>query len=291
MHVELVNVQTEDGVRLDGSFRAPSQAESAPRFGLDLVICHHGVGGKFYGASFFDDMADALLAGGTAVLRVNNRGHDQAFHAGPRRLGAAYELIEDCRHDMRAWLDFAERRGFQRIALWGHSLGAVKTVYFVATHGDPRVTCAIASSPPRFSYQAYLSGPNGARFKADIDRAEQLIQLGKPEELVEALIPQARPFSARTYINKYGPIARFDYFEHLPNVRVPLLLTLGGLETPDVSFAPLAENGPGMSTRWPHIAYHLIDGADHFYAQHTADLWSAVSNWLQRTLAPVGSMA
>src|SRR5712691_9251975 len=134
MDVELINVQTPDGV-----------------------------GSTFYGPSFFDTVGDALVANGTAILRVNSRGHDQAYHLQQRRLGAAYEVIDDCRLDFTAWLDFAAARGFRRVALWGHSLGAVKTIYFLSVARDPRVICAVASSPPRFVHQAYLDSAGGAR--------------------------------------------------------------------------------------------------------------------------------
>src|SRR5205814_920622 len=92
-------------------------------------------------------------------------------------------------------VDFATARGFRRVALWGHSLGAVKTVYVLSVAPDPRVVCAIASSPPRFVHQAYLSSPNGPRFRADIDQAQHLVDNGQPEALIEAQIPQARAFS------------------------------------------------------------------------------------------------
>ncbi len=272
MDVQLVNVDTGDGVRLDGYLRTANTSGSA-RLGVDVVICHHGVGGNFYAPSFFATLGDAFLANGTAILRVNNRGHDQAYHLGQRRLGAAYEVLDDCRDDFTAWLDFAAARGFRRVGVWGHSLGAVKTVYFLSVANDPRVVCAIASSPPRFVNQAYLG-------------AQQMVDASQPEGLLEAQIPQARAFSARTYLDKYGPAARYDYFDHLPRTGVPLLLTLGSLERDDVSFAPLAERGPSMSSEWSNVSYALVDGADHFYTGCTDDLWNSVSAWLTRVAAP-----
>ncbi len=286
MQVELVNIQTSDGVRLDGYLRT---SEAFNSLGLDLMICHHGVGANFYGPSFFDAMGDALLERGCSFLRVNSRGHDQAFFSGDRRLGAAYEVIDDCRSDFKSWLDFAEQRGFRSIGLWGHSLGAVKTVYWLSAYDDPRVICAVASSPPRFAYALYRDSADGARFVADITRAQELVSAGKPDEILEARLPVPRPFSARTYLDKYGPDARYDYFAHLPHVRKPLLLTLGSQEAENISFAPLADAGSGFGERWPGVAFESIDGADHSYADRTAALWSTVSTWLEGAvrLSPV----
>jgi pimeloyl-ACP methyl ester carboxylesterase len=285
VNVELVGVDTEDGLRLAGAWRRPAPG-TRPGLGVDAVICHHGHGGNFYNPSFFDTVGEALLDAGCAVLRVNSRGHDLAY-AGPRgRLGAAYEIVDECRHDWRAWVDFAERAGYRRIAVWGHSLGAVKTIYYLAETGDPRVVCAIASSPPHFSYATYLASAEvGARFDHDLDRASQLLQVGHPEALVEAAVPLETFFAARTYVDKYGPADRYDYFTHLPKVRVPLLLTLGGLED-GLSFASLARRGPSLHAELPLVQFVSVAGADHSYRAKTAELTAAVRHWLDTIPAP-----
>jgi pimeloyl-ACP methyl ester carboxylesterase len=278
VQVELVHTITSDGVPLDGYFRAASRpaADSA----LDLVICHHGVGSKFYTPSFFDAVGDALLGNGCAVLRVNNRGHDDAFLVGERPYGAAYEIIDECRADITAWLDYAQERGFKRIALWGHSLGAVKTIYFLSVQDDPRIVCAVASSPPRFAYELYGEGLHSV-----VRQAQALVDAGTPLETVQALLPVRRRFSARTYLDKYGPNARYDYMVHLPRIEKPILLTVGSLEADNVSFAGLVQNGPTFNTRWPNVDFRNIDGADHGYTDRSSELWSAVDGWLNRALS------
>ena len=46
---------------------------------------------------------------GLAVLSVNTRGHDSVFGASlgnvRRRFGAAYETVDDCCHDIAAWIE------------------------------------------------------------------------------------------------------------------------------------------------------------------------------------------
>jgi pimeloyl-ACP methyl ester carboxylesterase len=275
MQVELVHTSTPDNVPLDGYLRRAAASDTQPA--LDLVICHHGVGSKFYTPSFFDGAGDVLLARGTSVLRVNNRGHDDAFLVGDRTLGAAYEVVDDCRLDITAWLDFAEAQGFRRIALWGHSLGAVKTIYFLAVQDDPRILCAVASSPPRFSNAAYSTD---AGFRSTIQRAQELVDAGTPYELVQASVPLARRFAARTYLDKYGSAARYDYLALLDRIHKPLLLTVGSLEANNVSFAGLVQDGPGYHDRWPLVEFSGVDGADHSYTDRVGELSSAVDAWL-----------
>jgi hypothetical protein len=53
MMVDLVNVTTRDGIRLDGTWRKPS-VQRASQLGVDVVILHHGVGGNFYSPGMFE---------------------------------------------------------------------------------------------------------------------------------------------------------------------------------------------------------------------------------------------
>src|SRR3954452_15100597 len=97
MLVDLVSVETADGVRLDGALRTPPQG-TPQRLGLDLVICHHGQAGNFYGSYMFNGIGDHFLEGGCSVLRVHSRGHHHMAAlgrpSGPLG-GAVYEVIED----------------------------------------------------------------------------------------------------------------------------------------------------------------------------------------------------
>ena len=85
------------------------------------------------------------------MLRVNTRGHDPVSTAatarGGRRQGAAYEAVDDCRHDVAAWLDWLRPRAGPRVGLLGHSMGAVKCLYAPAQEPDLRPACVIALIP------------------------------------------------------------------------------------------------------------------------------------------------
>lgn len=286
MNVELISVETSDGVTLDGSLRLPaSQASDLP---VDIVIMHHGIGGNFYRAYFFEAMAEQLLARGCAVIRANNRGHDLAYNAPPPfgRLGAAFENVDDCRRDWKAWLDLAEARGFNRVCVWGHSLGAVKTIYAAAQDNDDRIARLIASSPPRFSYSAYLARPDGDLFKASVDEAQALADAGKTDVLFPIQIPTGALMTTKVFFDKYGPEERYDILKHLPKITTPILVTVGGLEgaRPEqvdrFAFEGLSETISGMAENQATLSSALIDGANHFYEDRTDALWSTVETWL-----------
>jgi len=286
MLVDLVNVKTRDGLRLDGTLREPSR-KNAAQLGVDVIIFQHGVGGNFYNPGMFDQYSDALLERGYAVLRVNNRGHDPVSRAisdgGGRRLGAAYEMMDDCRYDWEAWVGFAQAAGYRRIGLWGHSLGASKSIYYMAVQHDPRVTCVVAGSPPRFSYAAFTTTAEGEAFTRSVAQAQQSIDAGHPEALLDVLYPVPLLITAGVFMEKYGPDARYDILRHIPKVRVPLLIMIGTEEAQTMTaFKGLPAEVEKLAGELDHLSFASIPGADHAYTHQRDYVWGVVSRWLEK---------
>jgi alpha-beta hydrolase superfamily lysophospholipase len=285
MNGELVRVTTSDGVHLAGLLRQPASS-GASTLPIDVIVLHHGVGGNFYNPGFIDRMAEQFLNCGCAVMRVNNRGHDLAYNSPAGRQGSAFETVDACRLDWKAWTDLAEGRGYGRIGLWGHSLGAVKTIYSLALDGDDRIVRAIASSPPRFSHRSFLAQEGHAVFEEYYAQATRLIEAGTPDALFSADVPTSLLMTARVYVDKYGPDERYDVVKYLPDVKVPMLVTIGGEEgvhadRPDrFGFGGLAEKVTALAERQPNLTFELIPGADHQYTNRTDQLWAAAERWL-----------
>src|SRR4051794_37828289 len=113
MRGDLVQAATRDGVRLDGAFQKVP-ADKPRQLGLDAVCLVHGTGGSFYTSTLLDELSERLLQLGCPVLRVNTRGHDLMSTAARGRVGirqgAAYERVDDCRHDLAAWSGWLRER-------------------------------------------------------------------------------------------------------------------------------------------------------------------------------------
>jgi pimeloyl-ACP methyl ester carboxylesterase len=286
MIVDLVNVKTRDGVRLDGIFREPSQ-KKASRLAVDVVILHHGVGGNFYNPGMFDQYSDALLDSGCAVLRVNNRGHDPVSRAmvgvESKRLGAAYEDMEGCRGDWEAWIDFAQAAGYQRIGLWGHSLGATKSIYYMAVQPDPRVTSVVAGSPPRFSYSAFAATAEGEEFVRIAAQSQRHIDSGHPEALIDTIYPVPLLITAKAFMEKYGPEEKYNILQYIPKVRVPLLIMIGTEEAQTMmAFKGLPVAVEKLAGELDHLTFASIPGADHAYTHQRDYVWGVVRRWLEK---------
>ncbi len=286
MLVDLVQTTTRDGLRLDGSFQA---AAAAPALGADAFCLVHGTGGNFYGSTLFDAFAERLLGLGCAVLRVNTRGHDGISSAltarGGRRQGAAYEVVDECRHDLAAWLDWLRPRAGPRVGLLGHSSGAVKCLYALAQEPRLGAACVVALSPPRLSYSWFCSRPEGPAFLATYQQAEEQLRAGRPDALLDVKLPLPFVITAAGYLEKYGPDERYNYLRFLPGVTCPALVTLGDVEVANnMAFADAPEALRELTARNPRLGVETIAGADHFYTAVRAEVVARVEAWLRSTL-------
>jgi len=286
---DLVSVRTADGVTLNGSLQRPEGGSTLP---FDCGVLHHGASANFYGPSpLFETLEAHLVASGCAVLRVNSRGHDVVFNSARGSLGSAYEIVDDGRLDLRAWTDFAEAAGFRRIAHWGHSLGALKSVYFMAKEKDARVPLIVAASPPRFSYRTFIDVDRSGAFAAEYEKARRLVEAGQPDELFAISEPIRSLMAARTFVDKYGPEERYDVLDLLPAVQVPVFVSVGNESSEGPGrpfwypFNRLVENLSALASHTRDLTFVHLPEADHSYAGQAEALWSAAEAWL-RQLSP-----
>ncbi|MCA9263152.1 MAG: hypothetical protein KDA60_04865 [Planctomycetales bacterium] len=285
MQVELVQTLTADELRLDGALHA-APVSSTANCRVDVLLSLHGVGGNFYGSSLFHRVTPKLLAAGIPVLWANTRGHDSVFTgrltSGVQRLGAAYEVVDDCRHDIDGWLGFLQERGFRSVGLWGHSLGAIKSIYCAASQADVRIATIIASSAPRLSYSVFREGPDHGRFTESYAQAKRLIAAGTPGTLFEASFPYPLLISAGTFVDKYGPNERYNIVQLVDHVPVPLLLTYGSLELEQGSSAFAGLVGSLSQIPDPHQHRHVsvIPEGDHNYTGVHDALADVLLTWL-----------
>jgi alpha/beta superfamily hydrolase len=283
MLIDLIQTTTRDGVRLDGAYQEPAAEPSLP---LDAVCFLHSTGGNFYSSTLFDALAETLLALGVGVLRANTRGHDLMSNAhtsaGGKRLGAAYEEVDDCRHDVAAWAQWLRGRAGPRVGFLGHSLGAVKGLYVLAHEPDLRPDCLIAVSPPRLSHSWFSISPQAAEFLDTYRQAEAHVRAGRPQTLMEVRLPLPFVVTAAGYVEKYGPDERYNYLRFVADVPCPTLLTLGAVEAANnMAFQGAAEALHEAAGRKPDLRVETVDGADHFYTAKRAELAALVEAWLR----------
>ena len=284
--IELVKTTTNDGLRLDGALQLSEQAVADQRL-LDGALLLHGVGGNFYGSSLLETLANTLVANGIAALRGNTRGHDgistAATVTGSRQVGAAFEIVDECRYDVSGWCDFLRQRQLDRLIVIGHSLGAIKALYALAYDPHPAVRAAIVLSPPRLSCAAFLESRERELFQANLKTAQELVEQGRGQTLFPAQFPFPLLIAAEAYVDKYGPQQRYDITRFVARIRCPLLFLYGEreLRTDKAAFAGLPEQLASRARPNQVLDLATITGADHFYRGAYDEVTRLVGEWLQ----------
>jgi alpha/beta superfamily hydrolase len=282
MIVDLVRVHTPDGCLLDGALQLPTPIA---RPTLDGVILVHGTGSNFYQSTLLETLAEMFCSRGIAALRVNTRGHDGistlVTGKGGIRAGAAYEAVDDCRHDLAAWTAFARQRVGPRIALLGHSLGAVKCLY-AAVHVDAiNPSLVIAVSPPRLSYSWFCESARRDEFLATYQKAEDMVRRGDGGTLIEVAMPLPMMISAGGYVEKYGPEERINFLSLLSRLASPSLFVFGSVELESNVAFQEAPNEILTSTASARRDIGIVPGADHFYTGKRAELATMIGERLE----------
>jgi pimeloyl-ACP methyl ester carboxylesterase len=219
---------------------------------------------------------------------VNTRGHDRIASipvdgGGIRNGGAAYEVIDEFRHDIAAWLDFLAGRGLSRVALVGHSMGAVKAIYSQALEPHPNVKLLIAISPPRFCHANFMAHPTAQPFRDDFARASQLVAEGRGAELITVKQPLSLELTAAGFLAKYGPHDDYDILRHLPKVNVPTLVIVGDKSVAtSPAFGGLPEMLSQMSAQQKSVTFELVRGADTNYRDCLDAPFTIATAWLKQ---------
>jgi pimeloyl-ACP methyl ester carboxylesterase len=271
-------------LRLDGVLQRAT-GPAARSATINGAILLHGVGGNFYGSTLMEQLAATLLEAGISVLRVNTRGHDgmstAATDAGGRLMGAAYEIVADCRQDVEAWVRFLRDCGPERIALVGHSLGALKALYAQAEQPQESVVRVVAISPPRLAYSKFVNGPQAADFQQSLAAARQRIEADEPDSLFRATFPFPLLLSAATFCDKYGPEERYNILKLADRLRTGVDFVFGQseLDAGTSAFAGLVDEI--HATPWAaEYSVEIIPGADHFYRGRVEELAEVVTRKL-----------
>jgi pimeloyl-ACP methyl ester carboxylesterase len=276
---ELVYTTAEDGLELAGVIIRPANLSNVP---VPLVWVH-GAGANFYMRPYVR-LAHALAQRGYHSLIGNNRGHDFGFFVGfdndqPRYAGQGWEYFDQSPRDIAGWITFLAQRGFAEVILVGHSLGAVKAVFYQAQRQDARVRGVVSASAPARLEQY-------SRIESLRALAAQMVRDGRGQDLLPwGSIPGGGTLSAQTYANR--AMSHLDmYGLHttsplIAKINCPLLAIYG---TNESSVGSEEDLDRARAHANPHygIETELIEGANHVYADHEEDVARKIDEWIRK---------
>ncbi len=277
MHTDLIQAHTSDGIALDGAFFASTKVPPKDIL-IDGALLIHGSAGSFY-SPMNRTIAQAITNAGFPCVAFNTTAHDVAWGVPGRMFGTAYDIIDRCRLDIKAMLNWMESKGMKRIALFGHSLGAVKVVYYKALEQDPRVAALICCSPVRLSHNYFMRTEAAAEHESILKTATELIKKGLPDTLMDVKFPSPQLISARSYIDRHGPEEKYYLTRHISSITCPILFTVGTKETaPHHRYC--VEDVYSQVRERPYVRIRWIEDADHVYTNKLDELASDVAEYI-----------
>lgn len=218
-------------------------------------------------------------------VRPENNGYDSA------RLGAMYELFEDCPKDISAWIAKAKELGYKKIILLGHSLGCNKVLYHLYNHPDVAIVGVILASPPDMVGLVELERyqPNHKELLAE---ARELVMSGKPRQLLSGDIWDGEYIlSAQTYLSLFEqggpadnlPVSRNPQsFDQLASIQQPVLGIMGQFD--DIEIRGLHKDIELIKSKavsCKDFEIKFISGANHDYQNREGEFADIVLDWLK----------
>jgi len=278
MQSELVSTETRDGICLHGALYEGESNKPA-------IIIMHGAAMNFYtGVGRF--LPDLIVPSGYTCLSANNRGHD--FGTAPDGdkvpvMGLMRERFRDCVHDITAWIEHLQERGFDKIVLLGHSQAIPKILYAENTCQFADISGLVLVSPPPSVSKMMRFLVSDNYYERGSFKAQELSELGRDDQLIVLRGRGTMPwiFTPGTFLSFYGPETPANTEELIKNVFCPVLLIRGSKDFEPVSRELLA-NMKANAGRTEACDIVEIVGADHFYSQHEKELGKVILNWLEQ---------
>ncbi len=274
MQGSIIRIKTSDDIELQGIV-----CEPVGQTARIAVIHIHGTEGNFYENAFVDHFAETYPRMGVAFFSFNNRGHDG---------GSIYESFSDSIHDIRAVVGLAKSRGCEEVVLQGHSLGALKAVYYsTTTSGSPRALILLS---PVDIVDFYLSTSRTDREQV-MRRLAELAE-NDPTQLVPETIWGEWLMSVETFTQMVAPGSEADIFPFrtttlrgsiFREVDAPTFVAIGG---DDFALAPSPEKAIAQFDEFENVDTAFIEGAPHNFAGYEEALVEQVVSWLARGIEP-----
>lgn len=274
MNTSLARVRTSDGIDLHGlHFNNNS--------GNAKAILHlHGIWGNFYSNPFVDHFGEVYPQIGYDFVSANTRDHDD---------GALSADFDRCILDINTWLMYLAEKGYKNIILQGHSLGAIKAVFYLDRYGEhatrPHIMGLILLSP--FDNIPFYSGGSQEKHQENLNLVRK-VMLQDPNAIVPSSVWDMWALSAHTYlqlIEENGSVDVFPFrrgnLDNSPVSRIStkIFAAVGGK---DFASYPSPEKEVEMLAALPNIYSVLIENAPHNFSGCESNLLSEITSWVKQ---------
>jgi pimeloyl-ACP methyl ester carboxylesterase len=286
---ELLQVETEDYLKLSGLYKVGDKKKSA-------VIFIHGFTSDFYSHAFYHSFARAVTDKGHACILAQTRGtglHTEFMTTtgSSRYIGSFFEKIEDAHLDISAFISFLLQEGYEHVILAGHSLGTIKvTRYLFEGAYKEKVTQLVLLAP--FDKNAFMHRKAGGKWDKFLQIANDHVAQGNAQDTVPVPEFEDYAISYETFVSWYNKsqlsclwdFYRPDYdAELLHTIKIPVSVILGELDE-YVSYPEYKESASSvlqfLTSHIPKCKTTLIKKANHTFAGYEQHVFDAVNKLL-----------
>ncbi|MDB9862550.1 alpha/beta hydrolase [Litorivicinus sp.] len=175
----------------------------------------------------------------------------------------------DALRELTNWVDYLEKKGFEKIIVAGHSRGGRQVSAFLADSPSDKIVggvlIAAGTSDPEKNTQSYFKS-TGLNLPDIIQQAKAM----DPSDLLQVpkfIYCDNPKVTARTFISEYESDVRHNTLFNLEKINMPILI-IGGSED---TVVPDIKNIFSEITKKDNVSLQMIDGADHFFRDLYAD--------------------
>jgi esterase/lipase len=256
--LDIASFQTEDKVSLSALYWA-SPPETRNK-SLMLLIPGH-IGSVLGTPHDYRPLAEKL----------SEKGYDLLFPQLRAMNNWPYAMFDDAVKDIGGAVEFAKsKQQYEKIALFGTSLGGPRLAFFMARKGDPLIrTVGFINSimSPYLALQLSQGKVDNERLEAFLAKARDLVVRGRGGTLVEYrdYFPgQHMANTARSFISFNGREDESNAYsiKFAPKITVPALVIHGTAD--EIALAPNATTILASLSAAPKRDLIWVDGAGHF---------------------------
>lgn len=280
--IDFINdAYTKDGLRLPQIHFASQKKDIC-------VIFIHGMCQTIIDNYFTIVCANHLNENNIGFIYAHNRGHsienDILMKDGTyQRYGCMYEIFEDCLYDIDLAIAEAQKCGYKRFILMGHSYGCNKLIYYYQKK-HPDILGLILASAPDMTGLHLLRQKDYPKL---LEEAKENIENANPTKILSNTIEDYMYMSSQTYYNWYNKESNLDNlpvmgysnnWSQFATIDIPILTFSGTEETDNYLHLDLLKE---KATNCQDFQYQYISGADHFYHNKEKDISELILNWIK----------
>ncbi len=228
--MEIIDVKNSQNIILHGCLFDAKERSMC-------VIFVPGMAGNIIENKFIQVLGEEFQKQNIGFVCAHNQGsfhivdYPYVDHENYPRRGVAFEKFDDCIFDISAYIEYAQKLGYKKIVLAGHSLGANKVIHYLSKQKPANVVAYILLSPPDIAYEIDTT-KNMDKLLAE---AKANINSGKPDKLLNELVWDYYILSSARFVDlvenknaKNLPImSKNGSFDALKSIKLPLLAIAG----------------------------------------------------------------